>query len=71
MLIVWLYVNDLICVRNDRAMFEKFKKSVMPEFDMSDLGMLQYFQGIEVKQFMLESLFHKRNMCKRAWIRFR
>lgn len=71
MLIVWLYVNDLIYVRNDRAMFEKFKKSVMLEFDMSDLGMLQYFQGIEVKQFMLESLFHKRNMCKGAWIRFR
>ena len=49
MLIVCLYVDDLIYTRNDRAMFEKLKKSVMVEFDMSDLDMMHYFLSIEVE----------------------
>ena len=49
MLIVCLYVDDLIYTRNDRAMFEKLKKSMMVEFDMSDLDMKHYFLGIEVE----------------------
>lgn len=51
LLIVCLYVDDLIFTRNDSAMFEKFKRSMMVEFDMSDLGMMHYFLGSEVKQF--------------------
>ncbi|KAF2310020.1 hypothetical protein GH714_006271 [Hevea brasiliensis] len=31
-------------------MFEKFKESMMVEFDMSDLGLMHYFLSIEVKQ---------------------
>ncbi|KAK9681859.1 hypothetical protein RND81_10G032400 [Saponaria officinalis] len=50
MLMVCLYVDDLICTGNDRAMFEIFKKSMMVEFDMTDLGMMHYFLGIEVVQ---------------------
>ena len=49
-LMVCLYVDDLLFTGNDIVMFEKFKKSVMAEFDMSDLGRLTYFLGIEVAQ---------------------
>ena len=49
MLIVCLYVDDLIYTRNDRVIFEKLKKSMMVEFDMSDLDMMHYFLGIEVE----------------------
>lgn len=45
-----LYVDDLIYTGNDSAMIEKFKQSMMDEFDMSDLGMMHYFLGIEVVQ---------------------
>lgn len=31
-------------------MFEQFKKSMMIEFDMTDLGRMRYFLGIEVLQ---------------------
>ncbi|KAH9781357.1 hypothetical protein KPL71_008429 [Citrus sinensis] len=50
MLMVCLYVDDLIYTGNDRVMFEKFKESVMLEFDVTDLGLLHYFLGLEVIQ---------------------
>uniref|UniRef100_A0A5B7B1Y6 Reverse transcriptase Ty1/copia-type domain-containing protein n=1 Tax=Davidia involucrata TaxID=16924 RepID=A0A5B7B1Y6_DAVIN len=50
MLIVCLYVDDLIYTGNNTAMFGSFKKSMMAEFEMSDLGMMHYFLGIEVVQ---------------------
>ena len=50
MLIVYLYIDDLIYVSNDGVMLDDFKKSMMNEFDMIDLGLLRYFLGIEVVQ---------------------
>jgi len=50
MLLVCLYVDDLIYTENDRSMFDKFKESMMREFDMTDLGMMYYFLDIEVVQ---------------------
>ena len=50
MLIVCLYVDDLIYTGKNTAMFDSFKKSMMAEFEMSDLGMMYYFLGIEVVQ---------------------
>ncbi|CAL9031068.1 unnamed protein product, partial [Prunus brigantina] len=49
-LIVCLYVDDLIFTGNDEVMFEQFKKSMKLEFDMTDLGRMRYFLGIEVLQ---------------------
>ena len=45
-----LYVDDLIFTGNDEVMFEQFKKSMKIEFDMTDLGRMKYFLGIEVLQ---------------------
>ncbi|KAM2407389.1 hypothetical protein ACFX1X_026583 [Malus domestica] len=49
-LIVCLYVDDLIYTGNDECMFTKFKQSMMNEFEMTDLGKMRYFLGIEVLQ---------------------
>jgi hypothetical protein len=49
-LISCLYVDDLIFTGNNESMFEKFKKSMMAEFDMPDLGKMRYFLGIKVLQ---------------------
>ncbi|KAG8640637.1 hypothetical protein MANES_13G070650v8 [Manihot esculenta] len=54
MLIVCLYVDDLIFTGNDSGMFEKFKKSMMAEFEMSDLEKMHYFLGLEVVQSKME-----------------
>lgn len=49
-LIVSLYVDDLIYTGNDITMCHDFKNSMMHEFDMSDLGKMRYFLGVEVIQ---------------------
>jgi hypothetical protein len=49
-LIVSLYVDDLIFTENDEAMFNEFKSSMVREFDMTDLGKMRYFLGIEIFQ---------------------
>ncbi|KAJ7962205.1 Retrovirus-related Pol polyprotein from transposon TNT 1-94 [Quillaja saponaria] len=46
----FLKEDDLIFTGNDNVMFEEFKKSMMVEFEMFDLGMMHYFLGIEVVQ---------------------
>jgi hypothetical protein len=50
LLIVCLHVDDLIFTGNDVVMFKEFKKSMMIEFEMSDLGVMHYFIGIKVVQ---------------------
>ena len=49
-LIFVLYVDDLIFAGNDKALIGEFKEAMKSEFEMTDLGLLKYFLGIEVKQ---------------------
>ncbi|KAL0401556.1 UNVERIFIED_CONTAM: Retrovirus-related Pol polyprotein from transposon TNT 1-94 [Sesamum latifolium] len=49
-LLVCLYVDDLIFTSNNPNLFEKFKKKMSLEFDMTDLGLMSYYLGLEVKQ---------------------
>ena len=50
MIIVSVYVDDLIFTGNDEVMMSEFKSSMLREFDMSDLGKIRFFLGIEVLQ---------------------
>jgi hypothetical protein len=47
---VCLYIDDLIFTGNNSSMFEDFKKTMTPEFKMTDIGLMSYYLGIEVKQ---------------------
>lgn len=50
LLIVGVYVDDLIVTGNCEMEVTKFKKQMNNEFEMSDLGTLSYYLGIEVAQ---------------------
>lgn len=50
MLLVCLYVDDLIFTGNNYSMIQEFKQSMENEFEMTDLGLMRYFLGIEVQQ---------------------
>lgn len=49
-IIVCLYVDDLIFTSNNLAMVEEFKLEMAAEFEMTDVGLMSYYLGIEVKQ---------------------
>lgn len=38
-LIVCIYVDDLIFIWNNLNMFEEFKKAMIKEFEMTDIGL--------------------------------
>lgn len=50
LLIVAVYVDDLLVTRSSLRMILEFKKEVSTKFEMSDLGRLTYYLGIEVLQ---------------------
>ena len=49
-LFICLYVDDLIFIGNNPNLFEDFKESMSREFDMTDMGLMSYYLGMEVKQ---------------------
>ena len=49
-LIVCLYMDDLIYTGSDSQMIEEFKKQMKHEFDMTDIGKMNYYLRIEVDQ---------------------
>eukprot|EP00253_Pinus_taeda_P003704 PITA_03704 len=49
-LIVVLYVDDVIFIGNDDYLIVNFKIVMKEEFEMTDMGLLRYFLGIEVEQ---------------------
>lgn len=49
-LIVGVYVDDLLVTETSLVNIQKFKQQMAEEFEMSDLGLLSYYLGIEVCQ---------------------
>ncbi|KAG8502460.1 hypothetical protein CXB51_000380 [Gossypium anomalum] len=49
-LIICLYVDDLIYTSNSSALLNEFKKLMTDEFEMTDLGLMSFFLGQEIKQ---------------------
>ena len=45
-----LYVDDVIFTGNDDQLIKNFKSVMKEEFEMTDMGLLRYFLGIEVDQ---------------------
>lgn len=49
-LVVAVYVNDLLVTGSSLEMIVDFKRNMGTKFDMTDLGRLSYYLGIEVRQ---------------------
>ncbi|KAM0916826.1 hypothetical protein ACQ4PT_009866 [Festuca glaucescens] len=50
LLLVGVYVDDLIIAGADTQELHRFKDEMKRHFSMSDLGLLRYYLGLEVKQ---------------------
>lgn len=49
-LIVSLYVDDLLVIRSSDNLVKEFKLHMEKVFEMSNLGEMRYFLGMEVQQ---------------------
>jgi hypothetical protein len=49
-LIVSIYVDDILITGANDERIEVFKQDMLKEFEMSDLGEMHYFLGMEIKQ---------------------
>jgi hypothetical protein len=49
-MIISVYVDDLFITGNSNSLIEEFKNSMMEEFEMTDLGLMTFFLGLEIKQ---------------------
>ncbi|KAL8107456.1 hypothetical protein AgCh_024022 [Apium graveolens] len=49
-LVIGVYVDDLLITGMNATIIEKFKVQMSQEFDMSNLGLLSHYLGIEVSQ---------------------
>ena len=65
LLVVSLYVDDLIYTGNNKRACEEFKSAMMSEFDMTDLGKMRHFLGMEVLQHKKAFLYVKEDMQKK------
>lgn len=50
LVVVTVYVDDLLVTGTKLELIEEFKKEISDIFEMSDLGLLTYYLGIEVHQ---------------------
>ena len=58
-LVVSLYVDDLLVTGSSKKLIDKFKEEMKDAFEMTDLGRITFFLGIEVQQ--------KQKECKSTW----
>ena len=71
-IIVSIYVDDLIFTCNDDDdMLTEFKNSMLKEFEISDLGSMRFFLGIEVLQrddgIFIYQIKYTLEILKRFW----
>jgi hypothetical protein len=49
-LIISLYVDDLLVTGSNTQQVEEFKQKMIQIFEMTDLGLMSFFLGMEIKQ---------------------
>ncbi|XP_047256119.1 uncharacterized mitochondrial protein AtMg00810-like [Capsicum annuum] len=63
-LVVSLYVDDHLLIRSNDAMVNQFKRKIEVKFEMSDLGEMNYFMGMQIQQYTYGIFISKK---KYAW----
>ena len=49
-LMISLYVDDLLVIGSNAQQVKEFKQKMIQAFEMTDLGLMTYFLGMEIKQ---------------------
>ena len=70
-IIMCLYVDDLLITGADEVKIRKVKSKLMQEFEMSDLGNLSYFLGMEFKDTSEGVFLHQKKYAQDILKRFK
>ncbi|WVZ15405.1 hypothetical protein V8G54_012971 [Vigna mungo] len=70
-LIVSLYVDDLLVIGNNTEHIQNFKQEMMKVFEMTDLGVMSYFLGMEIKQGQGEIFICQKKYAKEILKKFK
>lgn len=70
-LIVSLYVDDLLLTGNDAWLVEEFKQEMMKVFEMTGLGLMTFFLGMEIKQAEHEVFICQKKYAKEILNKFK
>ena len=66
MLIVQIYVHDIIFGATNEKLCEEFSKTIQGEFEMSMMGELTFFLGLQIKQKKDGIFISQTNIAKRS-----
>lgn len=70
-LIISLYVDDLIITGNNVKDIDEFKENMKQAFEMTDLGLLHFFLGLEIKQSSSGIFISQQKYARELLKRFR
>lgn len=70
-IIISLYVDDLMVTGNDQRLIQKLKQNLMQMFEMTDLGEMAFFLGMEVNQIPGEIFICQKKYVREILKRFR
>ena len=63
-IIISLYVDDLLVIGSNSVMVQQFKDQMMEVFEMTDLGVMSYFLGMEILQSHQGIFIGQQKKCK-------
>eukprot|EP00253_Pinus_taeda_P002442 PITA_02442 len=69
LIILVLYVDDLILTSSDPNLINHVKSSLKKKFEMTDLGHLHYFLGLQVLQSKKGISLSQSKLCVHSWFR--
>ena len=69
-IIISVYVDDLLVTGNNQELINEFKSEMFKQFEMTDLGLLTYFLGLEVRQLRNQFFISQRKYAKEILKKF-
>ncbi|PNY18017.1 copia-type polyprotein [Trifolium pratense] len=70
-ILICLYVDDLLITGSDTVKINEFKTGMMTEFEMTDLGSVSYFLGIEFLRTTRGLMLHQKKYAGEILKRFK
>jgi len=70
-LIISLYVDDLLLTRNNAWLVQEFKQEMVKVFEMTELGLMSFFLGMEIKQDEYEVFICQKKYAKEILKKFK